>query len=468
MKRKKWLFGIAFALFCIMLSACRCAPYETKWYIQQATFEKSFLNGNKVEVTVGNHAYYAQPDALYDGNAHIQFYEDGTVAFQPIDGAALTGTYTYSHNGFKDTGFRITFSDGSEVTDGVAVSYYGGRELSFTHRGVCYAFGDRGYTSEGEHQENIAQIAYVMRSPYYTDRFPTATTTKGENGKWQITEVVPTEGEPLDIYAEGLALEAVHITANNEVILLDDLMEGECFVVMYEDMVGMQKVSHAVFYYVDPLPKEPTVEDMTLGIEEMLPWLPEVLQKYESTQIKITSSATNLPVGFTEYHQYLRDSEEVRQYLENLNTMRLWSEEKKDFSGNHKKYTIQITVGEEVYAFTSIEDYLVIGEELYQFMDGDRVAKLPNIDYSQAVKTFVTADKTEVYNKKTYLYSVTDFWQDLEFVIDTEEHNWNFAQETRTLVCDFGEVTVYDNVHFYYKGQNYIAVGNQDFSQFFQ
>ena len=92
----------------------------------------------------------------------------------------------------------------------------------------------------------------------------------------------------------------------------------------------------------------------------------------------------------------------------------------------------------------------------------------PHIKGCFVQDTFRTAGEILVYNKDVYLYSATGFWQDLEFVIDTEKHNWTFAQETRTLVCDFGEVTVYDNIHFRYKGQNYIVAGEKDFSEFFE
>ena len=62
---------------------------------------------------------------------------------------------------------------------------------------------------------------------------------------------------------------------------------------------------------------------------------------------------------------------------------------------------------------------------------------------------------------------ITGLWKDLEFAQDTEEHDWVFAQEKRKLVCDFGEVTVYDAIHFRYKGQNYVVAGEKDFQALF-
>lgn len=473
MKGKKLLLAVLLMLFCITLSACRCAPYEVLWRIGEATFEKTFINGQTVKVTRSNHSSYGQPDGLYDGNAYIHFEENGTVVFRKLNGELLQGTYTYTHNGFQNTLFQMEFSDGSRVTDGVAGSYYGFSELEFTYQGVSYAFTDHAYTTEEDYQDDRDQIAYDLRNLTYADMFVPAVTTRGEDGKWKITDVIPQGAEkPLDIYAEGFTLEAVHITESDEIILLDDLMEGNCLcVILYDYTTGTRKPSGVIIYYVDPLPQEPTIEDVTFATAEKLSWLPGMLQNYENAQIKITSSATNLPVGFAEYHQYLRDPEEVRQYLENLNALRLWPEEEPiDISGGYRKNIVRVTAGEQTYTFVSIGNYLVLGEKWYQFIDDDgRVVSLPDIDYSKAVKTLRTdTDLTEVYNKKEFLYSVTGFWKELEFVIDTEEHNWTFAQETRTLVCDFGEVTVYDNIHFRYKGQNYVVAGEKDFSALFE
>lgn len=476
MKGKKLLLVVLLALFCVMLSACRCAPCEVLWRISEATFEKTFINGQTVKVTRYNYGHYSQPDGLYDGNAYIRFEENGTVVFRPLKGELLQGTYTYSHNGYQNTHFQIEFSDGSGVTDGECGSYYGSSELKFTYQGVSYGFTDHAFTDEEDHQVHMDQIAYDLRNDFCTERFHLTATTKGEDGRWQMGEVIP-EGEdaPIDIYAEGFTLEAVHITEDDEVILLDDLMEGECFCVVLRDYNSYDKESKtlkvcgAILYYVDPLPKEPTVEDMTLKMEDRLPWLPEALQNCENAQIKITSSATNLPIGFTEYHQYLREPEEVRQYLIALNGMGLLPEqEAQNFTGGDKQYTVRVTVGEQTYAFCSKGDFLVIGEQLYRFMDGDRGVQLPDIDYSKAVQTFRTAGEIQVYNKDVFLYSTTGFWQDLEFVIDTQEHQWTFTQEPRTLVCDFGEVTVYDHTHFRYKGQNYVVAGEKDFSALFE
>ncbi len=466
MKGKKLCLAVVLGLFCITLSACRCVPHEVLWRISEATFEKTFINGQTVKVTRQNHGHYSQPDSLYDGNAYIRFEENGTVVFRPLNGELLQGTYTYSHNGYQNTGFQITFSDGSRVTDGVAGAYYGSSKLKFTYQGVSYVFTDHAFTTEEDHQVELDQIAYDLRNVDFTRGFLSATTTCGNDGKWQLAG----EEISMNLYAEGFTLEAVQITETDEVIFLSDLKEGDCFVVLlYDYTVQPKAICGAILYYVDPLPQAPTVEDMTLKMEDRLPWLPEALQNYENAQIKITFSTTNLPIGFTEYHQYLREPEEVRQYLKALNGMGLLPEEEaQDFTGGDKQYTVRVTVGEQTYAFCSKGDFLVIGEQLYRFMDGNRGVQLPDIDYSKAVQTFRTADETKVYNKDVYLYSATGFWQDLEFVIDTEEHNWTVAQETRRLVCDFGEVTAYDAIHFRYKGQNYVVAGEKDFFAFFE
>ena len=470
MKLKKSLALVLLVAFCtVFLTGCRCEPSEYKWEIVEVTRDVTFLNGKTEKMAMGRYVNGTNPVGIHNGMVNIDFSPDGTVVFEPVDGEVLHGTYTYKHNGFADTSFAIAFENGETITDGNAWDGWGQPSITFTFRGASYWFGAwrDGYDEESYLQDIQYNIQY-LRNHDKTASIYDATIELTENGTKAIFE----NGE-LDLYADVLGLQAVHITGNDEYIVLDELRAGECLLVlsqMWSETLE-EYADSAVVYYIDPYPTPPTVEDLSLDMAKKLPWLTEAIANYKNTEIRITASATKLPVGFTEYHQYIRDPAAVLAYLETLNGWKLFPESDPTYGelmeNNCSQYLISVTVGAQTYGFRVIQDYLIVGEELYSFMDGSTVKRFPGIDYNEAVMTFKTVDETKVYDGKEYLYTLTGFWQDLEFVIDKETHSWTTAQETRTLVCDFGEVTVYDAVHFRYKGQNYVVAGNKDFSALF-
>ena len=67
-------------------------------------------------------------------------------------------------------------------------------------------------------------------------------------------------------------------------------------------------------------------------------------------------------------------------------------------------------------------------------------------------------DITEIKFTKefTHLPHLTN----IEFVVDTEEHGYAPSTPHWIYTFDFGEITVYDETHFRYKGQNYVVVGD--------
>lgn len=471
MKLKKSLALIILAIFCTaFLTGCRCEPSEYKWEIVEVTRDFTFLNGKTEKVTVNSHINSANPVGIHSGIVNIDFSPDGTVTFKPLDGEVLHGTYTYKHNGFADTNFSVTFENGETITDGNAWDGWGQPQITFTFRDTSYQFEAwrDGYDEERYRQDIRYNIQHLRNYDKTANMYP-ATIELTEAGAKATYE----DGE-IDLYADVLGLQAVHITDNDEYIVLNELREGECLLVlgtMRSATLG-EFADSAVIYYIDPYPTPPTVEDLSLNMAEKLSWLPEGIANYENAEIRITASATKLPVGFTEYHQYIREPEAVLAYLETLNGWKLFLESDPTYGElmeNHcSQYLISVTVGDRTYGFRVIQDYLIVGEELYSFMDGSTVKRFPGIDYDSAVMTFKTVDETEVYDGKVYLYTLTGFWQDLEFIIDPETHNWTTAHDTRTLVCDFGEVTVYDAVHFRYKGQNYVVAGEKDFSTMFE
>jgi len=471
MKLKKCVVLVMLAFLCaVFLTGCRCEPSEYDWEIVEVTREVTYLNGKTEMATMGGYMNHSNPVGIHNGMVNIDFTPDGTVVFKPLDGEALRGTYTYKHNGFADTSFTITLENGETITDGNAWDGWGQPRLTFTFRGVSYWFGpwsDR-YDEEWYRQEIQSNIQ-SLRNYDKTASSYAATIELTENGAKAVYE----NGE-VDLYADVLGLQAVHITENDEYIVLDALREGECLLVlspMWPEKRG-ETVIGAVIYYIDPYPTPPTVENLSVDMAKRLPWLPDAIANYENTQIKITKSTTNLPVGFQEQHQYMVDPEAVLAYLENLNGWKLLPESDPTYeeleANNCSLYVVRVTVGERTYAFRVVQDYLVIGGELYLFMDGSTVKQFPEIDYNSVVNTFKTGDRTEVYDGKVYMYTANGIWLDLEFVVDTEEHHWTTTQETRTLVCDFGKVTVYDGTHFRYKGQNYVVAGEKDFSALFE
>ena len=73
-----------------------------------------------------------------------------------------------------------------------------------------------------------------------------------------------------------------------------------------------------------------------------------------------------------------------------------------------------------------------------------------------------------VYKNNEFLGYVS-ILEDIEYIIDpNQDYDYTSLHDKRTLITEFGELTVYDETHFRYKGQFYLVVGETTFEQLYQ
>ena len=74
----------------------------------------------------------------------------------------------------------------------------------------------------------------------------------------------------------------------------------------------------------------------------------------------------------------------------------------------------------------------------------------------------------ELYDGDVFL-GYTNILAELEYIVDTNnDYAYTTLHDTRTLICEFGEITIYDATHFRYKGQFYLVSGDVTFAEFFK
>ena len=94
---------------------------------------------------------------------------------------------------------------------------------------------------------------------------------------------------------------------------------------------------------------------------------------------------------------------------------------------------------------------------------------VPKFNYDGALQSFI------VYNDEIFVFdregnevgTYTNKLSSIEFKVCEEEHNYSTLSERFVLVMEFGEITVYDGEHFWYKGQSYVVVGENNFDFLF-
>ena len=255
---------LAILIVCLLfLCSCTCDPAAHNWYIVGIYHDVTYANGQTIRTLTTSNVYTHQPVGISSDDVNIRFYEDGRVEFKPYNSGMLYGTYTLKHNGIQDTSFTVVFDNGERIDDGYAVSYLYGKDVGFTFRGVFYDFD---YTSrdtrtaEELREETRGFVEYIRRNISY---FNEGVVTLDADGGTLSSEELD---EDIDLFAEGYAVTAVHITDNNELVILDELRDGEC-VFVYSD-------NGVVIYYVDPLPSQkPPESPVEYSIFEIFPEL---------------------------------------------------------------------------------------------------------------------------------------------------------------------------------------------------
>lgn len=455
---------------CALLCACRCYVYDFDWNIGTIYHAVTYANGETLMNLTDARISIGNPIGFHSGEVNIKFNEDGTVLFKPYGSELLYGTYEMKHDGLKATNFTVTFENGEKIENGHAIGYYGNDELEFDFRGVKYHFDS--YRSDSitpeEHRSYIEdivnQIRYEMsRNDQYL-----------HNGEVILSEnerVLTSEwlDEKIDLYQKGLAVTAVHITDNNELIVLDDLREGECvFLEQYKrNEKGEIVFCGVVIYYVDPLPS---------------PDLPQEPEKYNicdvfseleyyrdhPENIRFTMICENIPAKPGDLNKYLNVTDTdsiINAWLRDFFDITLYESLEGapyNIEEQHKKWGVKLvdTSGEHA----SVEIYMECGYIYHNarwyevFLNG-----FPTWDGGGATYYFSYNDPIVRSQDGEKTFSIAN----LEFKRDYTPDDIDDSNKI-TLLGEVGEIIVYSPTYFYFDGNYYTVIGEISFLELFE
>lgn len=443
-------------LLCLLtLTSCRCNPSEYEWSLLSITEDVAFSNGMKKEMEYNGYLGIAQPwgSRGYAERCVVEFSPDGEFKMS-LDGEPVSGFYTYCHNGYTNTSFTVYLDTGESFT-GVSVSGYGFRRLSFELRGVLYEFGERddeSYTLEEQKQSELEIIRYLRDTApqgyYYFNRGKIS----ASDGAAVLT---CDNGDIIDLTSDGVYPWCVYLDKEDNLTHLDYIPFGDCCYYAYDDVV--------IVYFIEPVP----------GSEERVPRescigeiYPELFSD-EIESVKICRETVGISPGFVNHVAYL-SGDEMGEYLSALREVKLYEADEETVSN--------ITDSGALYGRTSVTIFLQGAEYTLSFEDeyvfGDlwwECGDLPSFPYDLAASVFVTdSDEIKVYNGDEFTGSYSGIISKIEFTVCNEEHHYTTLTPRRRVVTDFGEITVYDDCHFWYKGQSYVVVGDFDFGFLFE
>ena len=350
-----------------------------------------------------------------------------------------------------------TVENGERIDDGYAESYYYGKVVRFSFRGVGYEFSadsDDALTDE-ELRERTQWLIEDVREA--DDRyFYRGTVTLTENGGILSSDKL--EGD-IDLFAEGIKVTAVHITDNNELVILDELREGECVFAYYES-----SYSPAVaVYYVDPLPSQTPDGPVEYTAFDIIPELEYYRDNPESTLLKLTREHS--PANPTEFnrHIYITNAEDAALWLDRLAEITLTDADAPpaDIDGQHTVFVMRFEdkSGENSRVIINYECGMI---------------KRGNKWYS--CDSFPAWEGGSVYsfscmNSAMYAYGGNVRYPSIagiEFVPDTKQ-DYEYPEDHYSirLEGEVGEITVYDETHFYYNGVYYLVTSEKNFYQLY-
>ena len=97
------------------LTSCPIAPHAFEWDLYSITKDVTYINGNTLSTQVLQGAAYYNPNGIHSKMTYIDFFEDGTLIFKPLDENELKGTYKCKNNGIQNTTVYITLENGEKI-----------------------------------------------------------------------------------------------------------------------------------------------------------------------------------------------------------------------------------------------------------------------------------------------------------------------------------------------------------------
>lgn len=480
MKRIKPLFLIVLLIFItVMLTACPVVPHRFDWKIDQIERDVTYINGNTLKTAIGQGVDYFRLEGIHNEITYINFFENGTLIFKPFNTEKISGTYRCQNNGIQNTTIYITLENGDSF-EALGIGSLYDDILQFEYQNTSYLFSSDLSShdvceNQNEFDEQLKQVAeavrYLEENPQHRGYFKPCSIILDEKGGATLIS----DDMEIDLYSDNIGVNAIRITDNNEVIYLDSIEEGDCY--FYGDFVFSYYANgNPVFinlYYIDPLPKHEQQLPEPLNIYDIVPEL-KAYYEYgvkENIIVKMSLELVNHSTGYSNYYNCITNQEDIDNILAILENVTFWDYGPPSDNYLDNPYSITSFIFTDItgtlpsITISNYYDFVKIGDKYYYHAPN----QFPKFIYDGSFRMFACYDyNAEVYIKNE-LIGYTDILESIEYIIDPiQDYSYTTTHDTRKLLSEFGEITIYDATHFRYKGQFYLVVGKTTFEELYK
>ena len=479
MKKIRLLLIIGLLAFTTTLTSCNIVPHQFSWTINFVSKDITYVNGNTLRTEIGHGFFYWNINGIYSEMTYIDFEEDSSLIFKPLDQNELKGTYKCKNNGIENTTIFITFENGEKI-EALGAGGYFRDSLTFEYKGIKYEFVSYGdvdgeYVDRERYNEQLKYFGEEVRG--WEESYRPHNIKKANVIITKDCIKLVDDSKEIDLLAENIGVNSVKINVDNEVIILDNIEEGECY--YYDNYFPGSSENNRILtlFYLDPIPKEPdeqTPPDNQTPPEEIkinpfldiIPELSYYISNPEDTLIKL--SKIHSPASNYKFDEilYVNDSDMIGFWFNSLfreDSILIESEQPPtNLDDFHVRWEIEISdkTGKNIEILAHFEcDMFYYNGKWYS------CSKSPSWTSALAVACFNCNDSI-MTNKENQ--EVTFDIKGLEFIRDREQDfNYSAVLNPITLSGEIGEIIVYDTTHFYFDSKYYIVTGEKDFSELF-
>lgn len=258
MKKLRFILIFLLLFLTTILTSCTIVPHKFSWTINHVYKDITYVNGNTIRTKIGNGRYYWDINGIHSEMTYIDFEEDSSLIFKPLDQNELKGTYKCKNNGIKNTTILLTLENGDKI-EALGAGGYLSDSLTFDYKGVNYEFVSHENDVDGEY---VDQELYNEQVKYFGEE------VRGWEEEYRPHNIkkanviinedcikLVSDSEEFDLLAENIGVNTVKINVDNEVIILDGIEEGECY--YYDNYFpgSFQNDRILTLFYLEPIPQ---------------------------------------------------------------------------------------------------------------------------------------------------------------------------------------------------------------------
>ena len=153
MKKLRFILIFILLFLTTVLTSCTIVPHKFSWTINYVTKDITYVNGNTLKTEIGHGFFYWNINGIYSEMTYIDFDEDSSLIFKPLDQNELKGTYKCKNNGIENTTIFITLENGDKI-EALGAGGYSNDSLTFDYKGVNYEFVSHKSDVNGAYVDN--------------------------------------------------------------------------------------------------------------------------------------------------------------------------------------------------------------------------------------------------------------------------------------------------------------------------